>query len=31
MVMRVVTPDGRWYAHRYPTQEDELYIVESLR
>jgi hypothetical protein len=27
----VITPDGRWYAHHYMTQDDELYVVEGLR
>jgi len=27
----VITPDGRWYAHGYLTQEDELYVVDGLR
>jgi len=23
--------DGRWYAHNYMTQDDQLYVVEGLR
>jgi hypothetical protein len=26
-----ITPDGRWYAYQYATQDDELYVVDGLR
>jgi hypothetical protein len=27
----VITPDGRWYVHRYLTKDDVLYVVDGLR